>query len=120
MNSNQPKPSTQWIKKNWIYLLFSVSIVLFAYKQWFSKKPSGEWVSLKYTTYHTPLGWGYDVLVNDTLFIHQQQMPAVEGKRGFATHEEAASVAELIIYRMKNKQLPTILLKDLDSLHITQ
>jgi hypothetical protein len=46
-------------------------------------------------------------------------MPAVEGMRGFATQAEAASVAELIIYRMKNKQLPTILLKDLDSLHIT-
>ena len=119
MNSNQPTPTIQWIKNNWIYLLFSVSIVLFAYKQWVSKKPSGEWVSLTYTTYHTPLGWGYDVLANDTLFIHQQQMPAVEGMRGFATQKEAASVAELIIYRMKNKQLPTILLKDLDSLHIS-
>jgi hypothetical protein len=45
-------------------------------------------------------------------------MPAVEGLRGFATQQEAAAVAELIIYRIQNKQLPTILRKDLDSLHI--
>jgi hypothetical protein len=118
MNSNQPTTSIQWIKRNWIYLLFSVSVMLFVYKQWIAPKNAGEWVSLTYTTYHTPLGWGYDVLVNDTLFIHQQQMPAVEGLRGFATQQEAAAVAELIIYRIQNKQLPTILLKDLDSLHI--
>lgn len=118
MSLNQPTPTIQWIKRNWIYLLFSVSVALFVYKQWLAPKPSGDWVSLKYTTYHTPLGWGYDVLVNDTLFIHQQQMPAVAGMRGFATQQEAQAVAELIIYRIKNKQLPTILLKDLDSLRI--
>jgi len=47
-------------------------------------------------------------------------MPAVEGTRGFSTQQEAEKVAELVIARMKNKELPTILLRDLDSLGISR
>lgn len=119
MSSNQMTPTIQWIKKNWIYLLFSGAVVFFIYKQLQTRKTSGDWISITYTTYHTPLGWGYDILANDTLFIHQQQMPAVEGTRGFESQQDAATVAELVIKRMKNKQVPTIYLKDLDSLTIS-
>jgi hypothetical protein len=56
--------------------------------------------------------------MNDSLFIHQMQMPAVQGTRGFSSEEDAARVANLVIDRMKKKQLPTIYLRDLDSLKI--
>lgn len=119
-NSNPKKPLIQWINNNWIYLLFAFSLVLFIYTRVTRKSDRSEWVQLTYTTYHTPLGWGYDILVNDSLFIHQQIMPAVEGNRGFSTQQEAEKVAELVIARMKRKELPTILLRDLDSLGITR
>jgi hypothetical protein len=119
-NSSPKTPLIQWISNNWIYLLFVFSVVFFIYSRVNRKNDRSEWVQLTYTTYHTPLGWGYDVLVNDSLFIHQQQMPAVEGTRGFSTQQEAEKVAELVIARMKNKELPTILLRDLDSLGITR
>jgi hypothetical protein len=47
-------------------------------------------------------------------------MPAVEGNRGFSSQKEAEKVAELVIARMKRKELPTILLRDLDSLGISR
>lgn len=118
-NSNPKKPLIQWINQNWIYLLFAFSVLLFVYTRFIRKPNRSDWVQLTYTTYHTPLGWGYDVLVNDSLFIHQQQMPAVEGNRGFSSQKEAEKVAELVIARMKRKELPTILLRDLDSLGIS-
>lgn len=119
-NSNPKKPLIQWINQNWIYLLFAFSVLLFVYTRYNRKPNRSDWVQLTYTTYHTPLGWGYDVLVNDSLFIHQQQMPAVEGNRGFSSKKEAEKVAELVIARMKRKELPTILLRDLDSLGISR
>jgi hypothetical protein len=119
-NSNPKKPLIQWISNSWIYLLFAFSVALFIYTRVNRKSDRSEWVELTYTTYHTPLGWGYDVLVNDSLFIHQQQMPAVEGNRGFSTQKDAEKVAELVIARMKSKKLPTILLRDLDSLGIAR
>ena len=117
-NSNQTKPLTQWIKSNWVYLFFAVSVVIFLYTRWNSQPNRGEWIQLTYKTYHTPLGWGYDVLMNDTLFIRQEQMPAVQGTKGFRSEEDAATVANLVIERMKTKKLPTIYLRDLDSLKI--
>ncbi|MFN4974780.1 MAG: DUF4907 domain-containing protein [Bacteroidota bacterium] len=117
-NSNQTTPLTQWIKSNWVYLFFGLSVAIFLYTRWNNQPKRGEWVQLTYTTYHTPLGWGYDVLMNDSLFIHQMQMPAVQGTRGFSSEEDAARVANLVIDRMKKKQLPTIYLRDLDSLKI--
>lgn len=119
-NSNPKKPLIQWINQNWIYLLFAFSVLLFVYTRYNRKPNRSDWVQLTYTTYHTPLGWGYDVLVNDSLYIHQQQMPAVEGNRGFSSQKEAEKVAELVIARMKRKELPTILLRDLDSLGISR
>lgn len=117
-NSNPTPPLIQWIKTNWIYLFFALSVAIFAYTRWNRDRNSGEWIQLTYSTYRTPLGWGYDVLVNDSLFIHQQQMPAVQGMRGFSSEQEAARVAQLVIERLKKKELPTVYLRDLDSLKI--
>lgn len=117
-NSFPTPRQIQWIKNNWIYLFFALSVAVFSYTRWNAQKNKADWIQLTYSTYRTPLGWGYDVLANDSLFIHQQQMPAVQGRKGFSTQQEAARVAELVILRLKKKELPTIYLRDLDSLKI--
>jgi hypothetical protein len=53
-------------------------------------------------------GWGYDILVNDTLFIHQESIPVLAGKQGFPKKEQAEQAANLIINKMERGQLPTI------------
>jgi len=118
-NSNPTTPSIQWIKNNWIYLFFALSVALFIYDRWNRQNNRSEWIQLSYHTFHTPLGWGYDVLMNDSIYIHQQQMPAVQGTRGFTTQQEAEKVANLVVDRIRKKELPTIYLRDLDSLHIS-
>lgn len=68
-------------------------------------------------------GWGYDILVNDTLFIHQEFIPAMTGRKGFPEKEQAEQTAQLIINKMKRGQLPTITTFELEqifSLHETQ
>ena len=53
-------------------------------------------------------GWGYDILVNDSLFIHQESVPVLKGKKGFPKKEQAEQTAQLIINKMKRGQLPTV------------
>jgi hypothetical protein len=53
-------------------------------------------------------GWGYDILVNDTLFIHQETVPARPGKTGFLVKEQAEQTAGLIINKMERGELPTV------------
>ncbi len=69
-------------------------------------------------TFKTDNGWGYTISVNHKVFIKQTVIPAVEGNKGFATQEDAARVAQLVINKIANQQKPTIKKEDLKRLGI--
>ena len=46
-------------------------------------------------------GWGYDILVDGKLFIHQESIPVMEGKKAFSKQVQAEQTARLIINKMK-------------------
>lgn len=76
--------------------------------------PSGDQkVFVQYTTYKTEIGWGYDILVNKKIYIHQDYIPAVQGKQGFESETQAATVAEAILDKLKNGKKPFITLAEL-------
>lgn len=51
-------------------------------------------------------GWGYDILINDTLYIHQSHIPAVNGLFVFATEVEALRVADVVAEKINNNIIP--------------
>jgi hypothetical protein len=51
-------------------------------------------------------GWGYDILINGQLYIHQPNIPAVMGNNGFSSEEKAREAGELIISKIRNNILP--------------
>jgi hypothetical protein len=53
-------------------------------------------------------GWGYDILVDNKLFIRQESIPSLPGKKGFASKQQAEQTAQLIINKMKGGQFPTV------------
>ncbi len=108
----------QMIKKYWAYILLAFSIVLLIYKKGIEKANSV--YSVK--TFKTNTGWGYDVLVKDTVFIHQENIPGISGNNGFATKEDAEKVGNLVAHKMQitHTDLPQITIQELDSLKITK
>jgi len=58
-------------------------------------------------------GWGYDILVDDTVFIHQESVPVLAGKKGFPEKQQAEQTAQLIINKIERGQPPTITTFDL-------
>jgi len=63
--------------------------------------------------------FGYDILDNNRLMIHQPAMPAVPGNKGFATKEDAAKVAKLVIKKInKNILPPSVTPQELNNLKI--
>jgi len=61
---------------------------------------------------------GYNILVGHRVFIHQEHIPAIEGNHAFVTQDDAQNTANLVIYKIVHGHLPSVTLKDLDSLHI--
>lgn len=64
-------------------------------------------------------GFGYDIYVNGTLFIHQARIPCLQGKKGFKTKADARKVANLVMTKIKNGlNPPTVTISDMQKLGI--
>jgi hypothetical protein len=62
----------------------------------------------QYNTFHCVNGWGYEILVNNKLFIRQESIPGKKGTQGFSTEKQASNTAELIINKMKSGEVPAL------------
>ena len=64
-------------------------------------------------------GFGYDIYMSNSIYIHQPNIPGVNGNRGFSTKENAEKVAQFVIYKIKNNIMPPALnVSELDSLGV--
>jgi hypothetical protein len=72
--------------------------------------PSGDAFKNSSITYKLIPGinntWGYDILVDKMLKIHQPSIPGLPGNEGFKTKAGAIRVARLVIDKMKNGEMP--------------
>src|ERR1700712_1581182 len=85
-------------------------------------KDSSHKDSVKLTTaaFKTDNGWGYMVMANDSIFIKQPIIPAVQGIKGFATEADADKVGNLIITKINAHQKPIVHITDLKALGIIE
>ncbi len=58
--------------------------------------------------FSTASGWGYEILVNDSLFIHQDFIPSLAVQNGFEKKDQAEKTARLIINKLKAGHRPTV------------
>jgi Domain of unknown function (DUF4907) len=71
---------------------------------------------IDYKTFHTTAGWGYDILINKKIFIHQEYIPVIVEKKGFATEATVIKMAHAVIEKLKNNKLPTLTRPELDQI----
>ena len=66
-------------------------------------------------------GWGYDIYAGGKKIIHQPIIPAIPGNRSFKSADDAMKTGLLAANKMKHgASLPTLLIKELDSLGVTK
>lgn len=76
-------------------------------------KPAAPQKELHYNCFKTEHGWGYDVLVNDRIIIHQPFIPGESGYDGFKTEQEAGADAKTVIESIKSGEHPLFSQKQL-------
>lgn len=108
--------TTRWttIKRRDIFIV-GVS-VLIASVFWIVPLLNDSRPLFSYNIFKTTGGWGYDILVNDTLQIHQDFMPVLEQKQAFPKQEQAKQAAILVIKKMKAGKNPAISRDELASI----
>jgi len=68
----------QTIKKNWVYIFFFISLMIFIYSKFIRKEKDPSKVYLEMKTIQTSAGWGYEIYANDSLYIRQENIPAIK------------------------------------------
>ncbi len=64
-------------------------------------------------------GWGYDILADGAIYIHQPNVPAIMGNNGFSSEENARKAGEFVIGKIRNNIVPpSVTPEELDSLGV--
>jgi len=50
--------------------------------------------------------WAYDILIDGNIYVHQPNIPAIGGNKGFETEQDAQKTAELVVNKIRNNILP--------------
>lgn len=59
-------------------------------------------------------GWGYDILKNDKIYIHQPYIPAIEGETPFPDRESARKTGRLVISKIRKREIPAVSKEEID------
>ncbi len=63
--------------------------------------------------------FGYDILVYGRPLIHQPNIPGLPGNEGFTTKEKAQTVAEFVVKKIRNNEMPpTVTIEDLNTMGV--
>jgi Domain of unknown function (DUF4907) len=82
-----------------------------------SQKEKG-FVFVKVLPVQTSLGWGYEIHVDNKTYIKQPFIPAISGRRGFDTKDQALLVGNKVVSNINTKMSPSISINDLIELGI--
>ncbi|HEY9169780.1 MAG TPA: DUF4907 domain-containing protein [Lutibacter sp.] len=69
----------------------------------------------KLETFKVNNGWGYTILKKDKVIIKQDIIPGIQVNKPFASKKDAEIVGRLVIEKLKNKKIPTITYKELQT-----
>lgn len=68
---------------------------------------------ITYFVIHAPDNkFGYTIFIDGQLYIEQQNIPAIEGKAGFDSKEDAEKIAQLVINKIRKGELPPTITKE--------
>lgn len=68
----------------------------------------------------TDSGWGYEIYVNDTLYIKQKYIPTISGNHAFKSQEDATKAGKLVMTKLKHGKIPTLTQDELKEMNIIQ
>ena len=63
--------------------------------------------------------FGYDILLYGRPLVHQPNIPGLPGNEGFSTKERAKTVAEFVVKKIRNNEMPpTVTIEDLNTMGV--
>ena len=102
-----------WMKTTSKAIMLVLAVVL-----WGGCQPKYQ-PPIEVKTMQVACGWGYKILINDTLFIYQPHVPSVPGERRFVQRTQAKAAGELVKEKIIKGKSPALRPEDLKALKIS-
>ncbi|MDI6741807.1 MAG: DUF4907 domain-containing protein [Smithella sp.] len=65
--------------------------------------------------------FGYNIVVDGKILVHQPHIPALPGNEGFSSREKARKVAEFVTKKIRRNEMPpSVTLDDLNKMGVLQ
>jgi hypothetical protein len=77
-----------------------------------------EHVLVELKAIQTSKGWGYDILTDGKIYIHQNIIPAIPGEYGFRTKEDALAVGQKVYERVMAGKMPMVSMEEVKELGV--
>lgn len=104
------------------WILPIVLLLALTFLVYFNLGRQGRWkkdhVLIELKAIQTPKGWGYDILTDGKIYIHQNIIPAVPGDYGFRTKEDALAVGQKVYERVKKGEMPMVSAEEVAALGV--
>ncbi len=106
--------------KRYILILAAFGSLFLVYKHHYKEdeKSPDDQLPVQVLAYRTSSGWGYEIEVEGKVFIHQDNIPAVQGNKSFQSADDALKVGTLVLDKMKNNKKPVITVDELKAMGI--
>lgn len=79
-----------------------------------SKQQGKEWLPIDLHAIKMTDGWGYEVLVDKKVFIHQDCIPAIALYKKFSSETDALLIGDKVVKKIKKGQKPSITLGEIE------
>lgn len=101
-------------------LLISTIFIIFSCKNKnIEKKTVHSQRKITTKVFQTEKGWGYDIYIGDKHYIHQTEIPAIQGTQGFSNKLQASKTAAFVAKKIHKGIIPPSVTPDeLDSLGV--
>src|ERR1700730_6789401 len=95
------KVATKFLRYLWILFPFSLIV-------WFTSIRKNPRQDFSYSLFLGKSGWGYNILFNHDIVIHQENIPTVQTQIGFENRVQAEKAARLVIKKFLFHEAPAL------------
>jgi len=83
-----------------------------------AKQKAGDGSEARVQAFKTNGGWAYSIFLGKKEFIRQLYIPCIQGEIPFETDTQAIKAGTLVLNKLKNHQVPSLNLEELEEYHL--
>jgi len=107
-------------KNTWIWLVSAVllaagSFLIFSKKK---QQAAGDLLPVALHSIKFNDGWGYEILVDSKVYIHQDYIPSIPAYKRFSSESDALLIGNKMIAKIKQGKKPALSVKEIEEAHI--